>query len=229
METIRMETYPLEESFSAPFRHVSPLNENIEQCYLDKVKVYDQSRRRYESSVDQYLIRDTPEGTPEDNPKNTRKGTRKGCYTCTPRRKVEQSIILESNGLRIFHDLNNRNLLILTPIHHYETLDDFREGELETFFRGVHAFCVSWGIEDYAVTFNQGSWKSHPHFHAKLKTEASTVQRMRGTHFKRIRELRRRGQLHKLKPGRDTNVDASSQPPCGHRDQDALLHPPRGA
>ena len=52
-------------------------------------------------------------------------------------------------------------------------------------------FCKEWKIEDYSVTYNMGRWKSHEHFHVKIKTKENVIKRLRSNHFKFIKKNKR--------------------------------------
>lgn len=104
------------------------------------------------------------------------------CYTCFPRRKVTEHVIQTTNGVTFHHDMCNRNMIVATPEKHFSTLENVVDiGKL---FQEVHSFCKNWNIIDYSVTYNQGEWQTHSHFHLKIKTHESIIKRLRGDHFR---------------------------------------------
>lgn len=108
------------------------------------------------------------------------------CYTCNPRKKVREHIISNSNGVTFHHDMCNRNIIVVTPDRHYLTFDEVGDVEIGTIFREINKFCSDWNIVDYSVTYNQGSWQTHKHFHLKIKSYDNIITRMRGDHFRML-------------------------------------------
>jgi hypothetical protein len=111
----------------------------------------------------------------------------KKCYTCFPRRKIIEHIILDTGICQFHHDICNRNMLIITPVRHFSNLSEALPNEISLIFHDISNFCVNWNIIDYSITFNQGDWQSHTHFHIKLKTHENTIKRMRGDHFRLVK------------------------------------------
>lgn len=108
------------------------------------------------------------------------------CYTCNPRRKVREHIISNSNGITFHHDMCNRNIIVATPDRHYLGLGDLPREEIGTIFNEISKFCSDWNIVDYSVSYNQGSWQTHKHFHVKIKSYDNIITRMRGDHFRML-------------------------------------------
>ncbi len=108
------------------------------------------------------------------------------CYTCKPRGKVKKYIIGKSfDGNFVFHfDLNNRPIILLTPIKHLTNIYDFNKDELLMMFEAVKIFCGFWSLEDYQISYSTGLWKNNDHFHLKIKIPDKIAIRMRGDHFK---------------------------------------------
>lgn len=108
------------------------------------------------------------------------------CYTCNPRKKVNDHIIEKKENVTFHHDMCNRNIIVVTPNKHYNSLKNEVSADVGDLFKMVDIFCRDWNIVDYAVSYNQGSWQNHPHFHLKIKTHDSVINRMRGDHWKRV-------------------------------------------
>jgi hypothetical protein len=111
----------------------------------------------------------------------------KKCYTCFPRRKIIEHIIIDTGVCQFHHDICNRNMLIITPLRHFSSLSEAFPNEMSAIFNDISNFCINWNITDYSITINQGDWQTHTHFHIKLKTHENTINRMRGDHFRLIK------------------------------------------
>jgi hypothetical protein len=114
--------------------------------------------------------------------------TEQRCYTCRPRGKVKKHIIGQSFcGDFIFHhDLNTRPVILMTPIQHFKSIQELSKEMLKNMFTSIEVFCGFWNIKDYQVSYNNGSWSPHEHFHVKIKIPDKIAIRMRDDHFKRI-------------------------------------------
>lgn len=114
---------------------------------------------------------------------------RNRCYTCKPRGKVKKHVIEKSPcGNFVFHhDMNHRPIILITPVKHIQTIDEFEPELLKKLFESVRVFCGFWNIIDYTISYNCGQWKRHEHFHVKIKISDKIANRMRGDHFKRIK------------------------------------------
>jgi hypothetical protein len=126
----------------------------------------------------------------QSKPKETKKKGRSNyCYTCKPRGKVQKHIIERSELKQIvFHfDLHKRPLILVTPIKHYNTINEIPGPEIVSLFEGIRVFCDEWNIKDYQVSFNNGEWQTHSHFHIKIKTNEKIVNRLRRDHFLRLK------------------------------------------
>ncbi len=110
------------------------------------------------------------------------------CYTCKPRGKVRKCIIGKSVcGNFIFHhDLSNRPVVMLTPIEHVVNIQDLNSDLMQKMFTSIEIFCGFWNIKDYQVSYNAGQWKSHEHFHVKIKIPDRVATKMRNDHFAKI-------------------------------------------
>ena len=129
-------------------------------------------------------------GTDSTIPKETKKkGRNNYCYTCKPRGKVQKHIIERSELKQVvFHfDLHKRPLILVTPIKHYNTIYEIPGPEIASLFEGIRIFCDEWNIKDYQVSFNNGEWQTHSHFHIKIKTSEKIVNRLRRDHFLRLK------------------------------------------
>lgn len=107
------------------------------------------------------------------------------CYTCYPRKKVSEHIIQRDKYATFHHDMCNRNIIVITPNKHYSNFENISENIIGILFKSVHKFCKDWNIEDYSVSYNQGEWQTHSHFHLKLKTHDNIIKRLRGDHWRR--------------------------------------------
>ena len=89
------------------------------------------------------------------------------CYTCKPRGKVQKHIIEQSELKQVvFHfDLHKRPIILVTPINHYNTIYEIPELEIISLFKAIKNFCDEWNIIDYQVSYNNGKWQTHSHFH----------------------------------------------------------------
>lgn len=113
------------------------------------------------------------------------------CYTCKPRGKVLKHIIEKSATKNVlFHfDLHKRPIILVTPTTHYKTIYEIPTDEIATLFQSIKQFCDEWNIVDYQLSFNNGQWQSHTHFHIKIKSNEKLINRLKKDHFK----------MHKLK------------------------------
>lgn len=119
-----------------------------------------------------------------------RKKTKRQCYTCRPRGKVLKHIIkgCESDGFLFHYDLNQRPLVLITPERHVESLNDLSDIEKLNLFKAIKNFCEFWKITDYQVSYNEGTWKTNSHFHAKIKINEKIINRMKRDHFMLIKK-----------------------------------------
>jgi GH18 family chitinase len=110
------------------------------------------------------------------------------CYTCKPRGKVAKHIITASdcNNFVFHHDMNNRPLILVTPVYHIQTITDMSPEHMALMFASIKSFCNFWNITDYQVSFNNGNWQQHNHFHIKIKISEKIALRMKRDHFNRI-------------------------------------------
>jgi len=121
---------------------------------------------------------------PETKRVKERRSSRQ-CYTCKPRGKVLKHIINGSDsGNVIFHfDLHKRPLILVTPKKHYESFYEIPYDEVMELFKSIKTFCDFWAIKDYGISYNNGTWQTHPHFHIKIKTNEKIINRLRRDHF----------------------------------------------
>lgn len=118
-------------------------------------------------------------------PTKKSKTSKRQCYTCKPRGKVYKHIIKGTIGSNvIFHfDLHKRPLILATPKKHYESLYEMPNNEVLELLQSTKSFCEFWKIKDYQVSFNNGNWQTHSHFHLKIKANEKILNRMRRDHF----------------------------------------------
>lgn len=117
------------------------------------------------------------------------KSSTKRCYTCRPRGKVKQHVIGKSicENFIFHHDLNNRPIILLTPIQHYTNICEFDQDVLKNMFNSIEVFCGFWNIKDYQVSYSNGLWKTNDHFHIKIKIPEEIAIKMRTDHFDRLK------------------------------------------
>lgn len=123
---------------------------------------------------------------------NYKKKKKTKCYTCKPERKVLKHIITPkiNDKVTFHHDMWNRNIIIVTPNKHYRSLKDFPDNELVLFFRSIDEFCKNWNLENYTISYNNGEWKNHDHFHCKIKILEKIANRLRADFF-RMQKLKK--------------------------------------
>ena len=123
----------------------------------------------------------------QKNEKIKKVGSRK-CYTCKPRGKVLKHIIPGTGSENvIFHfDLHKRPVILVTPNKHYESFQDIPHSQVLELFQSIHNFCEFWKIKDYQISYNNGAWQTHSHFHIKIKANEKIINRMRRDHFRMI-------------------------------------------
>jgi hypothetical protein len=157
--------------------------ENVTSEYVKKTIYY--------SNTNKLLYKkEEPKKFQHKQPKKKKKNGK--CYTCFPERKVLKHIIkpnIDENVI-FHHDMWNRNMIIVTPKKHYRNIEDFPEGELTIFFTTIKKFCNQWNLDDYSLTFNHGEWKSHDHFHVKIKILEKVANRLRGDHFRLLKRFK---------------------------------------
>ena len=148
---------------------------NVTEEYIKKEKEYIKDNKN--------IIKPTKAKNKKIVKKNKKKGK---CYTCFPQRKVLKHIIPQeiNKNASFHHDMWNRNIIIVTPKNHYRTINDFPNEELIVFFKSINQFCKNWNLYDYSVSYNNGEWKNHDHFHCKIKILEKIANRMRADFFR---------------------------------------------
>lgn len=120
------------------------------------------------------------------NPTEPKKKRSNYCYTCKPRGKVLKHII-EKSELKnvVFHfDMHKRPVILVTPLYHYTNVFEIPANELKDIYNSIRLFCEEWNIKNYQLSFNNGEWQTHSHFHIKIKCPEKIVTRMKKDHFK---------------------------------------------
>tara|TARA_Y100000996_G_scaffold295445_1_gene233844 strand:+ start:181 stop:762 length:582 start_codon:yes stop_codon:yes gene_type:complete len=112
------------------------------------------------------------------------------CFYCKLDGKIARHIFLKKKNCNFMHDMHGRPVIIVFPIKHYKTIHETGE-ELHKILLEIREFCKEWKIGDYSVTYNMGRWKSHEHFHVKIKTKENVIKRLRNNHFKFIKKNKR--------------------------------------
>lgn len=128
-----------------------------------------------------------PEHPKKEESWHVQKSRKNKCYTCYPRKKVTDHIIYSNNTITFHHDMCDRNIIVVTPSKHYQTLENQMETGIGQIFKEIDKFCRNWNITDYSVSYNQGEWQHHEHFHIKIKTIEAVVKRMKGDHFRLLK------------------------------------------
>lgn len=123
---------------------------------------------------------------PKIENKLTKRSQKGKCYTCNPRKKVLEHIIQDNNGIIFHHDMCNRSIIVVTPKEHYTSFNDIPLESIGKIFKEINIFCNNWNIKDYNVSYNQGEWQTHKHFHLKIKSYDTIIKRMRGDHFRML-------------------------------------------
>ncbi len=108
------------------------------------------------------------------------------CYTCKPRGKIKKHIISYSpcSQYIFHHDMGNRPLIIVTTSYHAINIQDVKD--ILSLYNSIQMFCEFWKIGGYQVLMNCGSWKTHEHFHVKIKIDKKIAKKMKSDHFKKI-------------------------------------------
>jgi hypothetical protein len=159
------------------FSEISNLTQVLKKTVRDEI----------DTKIDKKINKVLSRITPNEKKKNKKSGNR--CYTCNPRGKVKKHVIglSSDNKFRFHHDMNHRPLILVTPVEHLKNITDLSADDMESLFLAIKAFCEFWNIKDYQIIINHGAWKSHEHFHVKIKIKEKIANRMRGDHFKHIK------------------------------------------
>jgi hypothetical protein len=163
---------------------IKDIPENLNKEFIERENKY----RKQNNSPSWRKNKNTKKNKAEEwqvvNNKNRRKNSNK-CYTCFPRKKVTEHIIQKIDNVTFHHDMCNRNIIVATPYKCYSNIDNkSNNNDIGRMFKSVGEFCKNWNIKDYSVTYNQGIWQTHKHFHIKIKTHDYIINRMRNDHFR---------------------------------------------
>lgn len=112
------------------------------------------------------------------------------CVYCKLDGKIARHIFLKKKYCNFMHDMHGRPVIIVFPIKHYKTIHETGV-ELHKILLEIRDFCKEWKLNDYSVTYNTGKWKSHEHFHVKIKTQENVIKRLRSNHFRFIKKNKR--------------------------------------
>lgn len=159
--------------------------ENLNSLYVQRQNYYNNGSQLNSSQLNSSQ-RDSDEWSVVKKKKNAK------CYTCYPRKKVLEHIIQKDEHVSFHHDLCNRNIIVVTPMKHFSSIDKASDFIICKMFRYIHKFCYDWGISDYSVSYSQGEWQNHEHFHLKIKTHETIIKRMRNSHWRRQKMLKER-------------------------------------
>jgi len=113
----------------------------------------------------------------------------KKCFSCKPKGAVKHHIISSSecNNFIYHHDMTHRPIIIVTPRYHVHKITEISPEHQALMFNSIETFCNFWNITDYQVSFNNGAWQTHSHFHIKLKISEKIINRMRRDHFEKLK------------------------------------------
>lgn len=138
------------------------------------------------TSIDDIIKKSVHEILKKEKEVKEKKEFKKRCYTCRPRGKIQKHIIGKSicGNFVFHHDMNNRPVILITPISHLIKISDFDKDMLYNMFDAIEVFCGFWKIEDYQVSYSSGSWKNNEHFNMKIKIPDKIATKMRNDHFK---------------------------------------------
>ena len=171
--------------------YIKQENERKKNKTLKNFQISTQSSTK--SSTQSSTQSNTQSSTQENEWKVVSKKKRNSkCYTCFPRKKVLEHIIEKNEYVSFHHDLCNRNIIVVTPNNHFSSFDSINPTLISNLFLCTHKFCLDWNIKDYSVTYSQGEWQSHDHFHLKIKTHENIIKRLRGDHWRRQKLLKER-------------------------------------
>lgn len=162
--------------------------ENLNELYVERKEEYKKQQQKPINTLWR---------VPDDNKwievKKKNKNKKKSrCYTCFPRKKVSEHIIQKNKYTTFHHDMCNRNIIVATPNKHFSGFVGIGDNIIGTLFKDVDKFCKDWNINDYSVTYNQGEWQTHSHFHLKIKTHDHVIKRLRGDHWRRQKIIKER-------------------------------------
>ena len=122
----------------------------------------------------------------------------KRCYTCNPKGEVQRHIISDTRCNRFHFDMwDRKGMIIATPKQHFKDILEMDSEIIKELFQDIDDFCRSWNLRGYQLTFGSGNWKTHDHFHIKIKTDENIIQRMHHDHFERVRYERELRLPHK--------------------------------
>lgn len=155
-------------------------------CIVDKPKTFIREYLHEERQRNMKIVNINKKHEKTLDVKKKKNPRNKVCYTCFPRKQVSNHIIFSDENIVFHHDLCNRPMIIATPTKHYSTFEEIPDIEIGILFRKISEFCINWNIEDYNISYNQGEWQNHKHFHVKIKTHDKLIKRMRGDHFRMI-------------------------------------------
>ena len=112
------------------------------------------------------------------------------CLYCKLDGKIAKHVFLKKEKSKFMHDMHGRPVIIVFPNKHYKTIHEAGQ-DLHIILREIEHFCEEWKLQDYSVTYNMGGWKSHEHFHFKIKTKENVIKRLRSNHFKFLKKNKR--------------------------------------
>lgn len=104
------------------------------------------------------------------------------CYSCLGR--ATSYIIKDTEHGRFHFDRRLRPLFVYTPHKHFEQVPEIPGDELVQMYKDIQEFMWTYmGTRDFQTMNNWGSWKTHKHFHIKIKCDEDAILKRRETHL----------------------------------------------
>jgi diadenosine tetraphosphate (Ap4A) HIT family hydrolase len=75
--------------------------------------------------------------------------------------------------------MNNRPIIIVSPIEHFENITDLDSETLKQLIESIRVFCGFWNIKDYSVSYNVGHFKTSEHLYLKIKIPNDVIKKIR--------------------------------------------------
>lgn len=116
--------------------------------------------------------------------KLTKENKIKKCHTCNPRKHAKEHKIKTMNDIGFYHDMCNRNIILVIPKHHFYDLYEQSDEFIGTLVKTIKLFCQNWNIDKYTVSYDYNKNKSYHHFNAKIRLDEELIKQIRYNHFK---------------------------------------------
>ena len=95
---------------------------------------------------------------------------------------MKKHIIDIDSGMQFYHDMCCRNMIIVSPVQHHNSLYSMKADHL---FHTIQKFCKNWGIDKYTTSFDHDE-QTLEHFKIKIRADEQIIKRIRDTHFRVI-------------------------------------------